>query len=415
MEAIKKVLVNAPQSFTEGEKAQGRANLGIRGGGLAQFSVVRDPNDSTNTYRYVKVAEIDTDAMNNYIYGYELGIGVVCTNGGFDGDSPESGHLDISIMLRRNINCWYVNGCWSTYNQSTYWGRVIESAMVLRQRHVEGNDNVATKYEVWLKFNNHFTVMTQATVSVTMNGGSSTYASYSYAPTNYESPWTIPTGCVTLTTTAPTMQTGDGYSYDTETFVPQVSDSTAWYRRKHTATLEYHGQYGTDGQEWYITNIQNGAINHVIVNNQDNVICKLFAVAPTLRADEEYDYAIVFDCTDSAGNALLDVENAAPRIEQSVALTTNLLYMKTETSVDPSDASPSEARVKDSDGNNRYLKLVEASYPGSISEYTSLAAPGVLNGASLVFTDVTNQTIDFSGAKTYQVRVLGNMWRVETY
>lgn len=415
MEAIKKVLVNAPQSFSESEKAQGRANLGISGNGVAQFSVVRNPNDSSNTYRYVKVAEIDTDTMNNYIYGYELGIDVVCTNGGFDGDSPESGHLDISIMLRRNINCWYVNGCWSTYNQSTYWGRVIESAMVLRQRHVEGNDNVATKYEVWLKFNNNFTVMTQATVSVTMNGGSSTYASYSYAPTNYESPWTIPTGCVTLTTTAPTMQTGDGYSYDTETFVPQVSDSTAWYRRKHTATLEYHDEYGSDGQEWYITNIQNGAVNHVVVNGQDNVICKLFAVAPTIRADEEYDYAIVFDCTNSSGNAILDIENAAPRIEKEYSLATSKMYMRTETSVDHSDASPTEARVKDSDDNSRYLKLVQATYPGSISEYTSLAAPGVLDSASLVRTEVTNQTIDFSGSKTYQVRVLGGMWRLETY
>lgn len=415
MEQIKKVLVNAPQSFSESEKAQGRSNLGIRGNGVAQFSVVRDPNDSTNTYRYVKVAEIDTEAADNYIYGYELGVDIVCTNGGFDGDQQETGHFDLAVMLRRNINCWYINGAWPTYTQSDYWGRVIESAMVLRQRHVEGNDNVATKYELWLKFNNNFTVMSMATVSVTMNGGSSTYASYAYAPTNYESPWTIPTGCQTLTTTEPTMRTDEGYSYSTESFVPNVSDSTAWYRRKHTATLEYHDQYGADGQEWWITNLQNGAVNHVVVDGQDNVICKLFAVAPTIRADEEYDYAIVFDCTDSSGNAILDVENAAPRIEKSISLTTSKLYMKTETSVDHSDANPTEARVKDSDGNNRYLKLVEASYPGGVSEYTSVAAPGVLDSASLVFTDVTSQTIDFSGVKTYQARVLGGCWRLETY
>ena len=414
-EQIKKVLANCAQSFTEAEKAQARENIGVRGNGVAQFSVVRDPNDSTNTYRYVKVAEIDTDAVNNYIYGYELGIDVNITNGGFDGDAQETGHFDLAVMLRRNINCWYINGTWSTYTQSEYWGRVIESAMVLRQRHVEGADNVATKYELWLKVNNNFTVMSMMTISVTMNGGSSTYASYSYAPTNYEAPWLIPTGCQTLTTTEPTMRTDEGYSYSTETFVPQVSDSTAWYRRKHTATLEYHDQYGTDGQEWWITNIQNGAINHVVVENQDNVICKLFAVAPTLRADEEYDYAIVFDCTDSSGNAILDIENVAPRIEKDVSLTTSMLYMKTETSVDHSDASPTEARVKDSDDNSRYLKLVPASYPGSVSEYTSLAAPGVLDGASLVFTDVTNQTIDFGGAKTYQARVLGGCWRLETY
>lgn len=415
MEQIKKVLVNAAQSFTETEKAQGRANLGIRGNGVAQFSVVRDPNDSTNTNRYVKVAELDTDAVSNYIYGYELGFDINITNGGSDGEQQETGHFDLAVMLRRNINCWYINGTWPSYTQSEYWGRVIESAMVLRQRHVEGNDNVATRYEVWLKVNNDFTVMSMATISVTLNGGSRTYASYAYGPTNFESPWVIPTGCQTLTTTTPTMRTDEGYSYDTESFVPNVSDSTAWYRRKHTATLEYHGTYGSDGQEWYITNIQNGAVNHVVVNNQDNVICKLFAVAPTLRSDEEYDYVIVFDCMNSAGNALLDVEDAAPRIERSVSLTTSTLYMRTETSADHSDANPTEARVKDSDGNNKYLKLVEASYPGSISEYTALAAPGVLNGASLVFSDVTSQTIDFSGTKTYQVRVLGNCWRVETY
>ena len=207
MEQIKKVLVNAPQSFTESEKAQGRANLGIRGNGIAQFSVVRDPNDSTNTYRYVKVAEIDTDAVDNYVYGFELGIDINITNGGFDGQQQETGHFDLAVMLRRNINCWYINGAWPTYTQSQYWGRVIESAMVLRQRHEEGNDNVATRYELWLKFNNNFTVMSMATVSVTMNGGSRTYASYASNPTNYETPWTIPTGCQVLTTTEPTMQT----------------------------------------------------------------------------------------------------------------------------------------------------------------------------------------------------------------
>lgn len=414
MEQIKKVLVNAPQSFTETEKAQGRTNLGIRGNGVAQFSVVRDPNDSSNTYRYVKVAEIDTDAVSNYIYGYELGVDIVCTNGGSDGEQQETGHFDLSIMLRRNINCWYINGAWPTYTQSEYWGRVIESAMVLRQRHVEGNDNVATKYELWLKFNNDFTVMTMATISVTMNGGSRTYASYASSPTNFETPWTIPTGCQVLTTTEPTMRTDDGYSYTTESFVPQVSDSTAWYRRKHTATLEYHDEFG-DGQEWYITNIKNGAVNHVVVEDQDNVICKLFAVAPTLRSDEEYDYAIVFDCTNSSGNAVLDIENVAPRIEQDFSLTTDTIFMKTETFADHSDANPTEARVKDSDDNNRYLRLVQASYPGGVSEFTTVAAPGVLNGASLVKNDVTKQTIFFSGAKTYQARVLGGCWRLEEY
>lgn len=415
-EAAAKTVVTAGQNVTVTETVAGDGHsvyeVASSASGTKQFSVVRNPNDSSNTYRYVKVAEIDTNAVSNYIYGYELGIDVNITNGGFDGQTQETGHFDLAVMLRRNINCWYINGAWPTYTQSDYWGRVIESAMVLRQRHVEGNDNVATKYELWLKFSNNFTVMSMATISVTMNGGSSTYAASSYAPTNYDTPWIIPTGCQVLTTTAPTMRTDEGYSYDTETFVPEVA---SWYRRKHTATLEYHGEYGSDGEEWYITNLKNGAVNHVIVDGQDNVICKLFAVAPTIRSDEEYDYAIVFDCTDSAGNAILDIENAAPRIEKNVALTTNLLYMKTETSVDPSDANPAEARVKDSDGNNRYLRLVQASYPGGVSEYTTVAAPGVLNGASLVLTDVTNQTIDFSGARTYQVRVLGNCWRLETY
>lgn len=414
MEQIKKVLVNAPQSFTEAEKAQGRANLGIRGNGIAQFSVVRDPNDSTNTYRYVKVAEIDTDAVDNYVYGYELGIDINITNGGSDGEQQETGHFDLAVMLRRNINCWYINGTWPTYTQSQYWGRVIESAMVLRQRHVEGNDNVATRYELWLKFNNDFTVMSMATVSVSMNGGSRTYASYASNPTNFETPWTIPTGCQVLTTTAPTMRTDDGYSYDTETFVPQVSDSTAWYRRKHTATLEYHDTFG-EGQEWYITNLINGAINHVVVENQQNIICKLFAVAPTLRADEEYDYAIVFDCTNSSGSAVLDIENAAPRIEQDFSLTTDTIFMKTETFADHSDANPTEARVKDSDDTNKYLRLVEASYPGGVSEFTTVAAPGVLDAAELSRSDVTKQTVYFSGAKTYQARVLGGCWRLEAY
>ena len=415
-EAAAKTVVTAGQNITVTETVASDGHsvfeVGSSASGTKQFSVVRNPNDSSNTYRYVKVAEIETNAVDNYSYGYELGIDINITNGGDDGEQQETGHFDLAIMLHRNINCWYMNGTWPTYTQSEYWGRVIESAMVLRQRHEEGADNVATKYELWLKFNNHFTVMSMATISVTMNGGSSTYAASAYAPTNYDNPWTIPTGCQVLTTTAPTMRTDEGYSYWTESFVPEVA---SWYRRKHTATLEYHDEYGAGGQEWYITNLKNGAVNHVVIDGQDSVICKLFAVAPTIRSDEEYDYTIVFDCTNSSGNAVLDIENVAPRIEQDFSLSTDTIFMKTETFADHSDANPTEARVKDSDDNNRYLRLVQASYPGGVSEYTTVAAPGVLNGASLNKHDVTKQTIFFSGAKTYQARVLGGCWRLEEY
>lgn len=414
MEEIKKVLVNAAQSFSESEKAQGRANLGIRGNGVPQFPVVRNPNDSSNTYRYVKVAEIDTDTVNNYCYGYEIGLDFVLTNGGYDGDSSETGHLDIALTLRRNINTWYITGGWSTYTQSAYWGRTIESAMVLRQRHDAGNVNEATKYEIWLKVNNNFTVMTMMGVSCPLNTGSSTYASYAYYPTNLENPWTIPSGCQTLTTTEPTMQSGDGYFYDTETFVPIATEINGWYRRKHTATLEYHGTYGADGEEWYITNLINGAVNHVLVDNQNNVICKLYAVAPTIRNDEEYDYAIVFDCTNSSGNAQLDIQNAVPKIEERISLNHNGEFLRITGENTASDADPAEIRVVDSSSNNKYLRIEQANYYGN-PEGKTLAGPYVVTGVELVTSNVTKQMVDFSGAKTYQARILGHVWRMDTY
>lgn len=85
-------------------------------------------------------------------------------------------------------------------------------------------------------------------------------------------------------------------------------------KRSHTAELYFH--HSQDGDWYHVRNVKNYCINHVAVNGHSGDICYVEIEAPTLDGTgEEYDYVVVFDCTNSSGSTThVTVQNADPEI-----------------------------------------------------------------------------------------------------
>jgi hypothetical protein len=163
-----------------------------------------------------------------------------------------------------------------------------------------------------------------------------------------------------------------------------------------------------------VRKIKNNAMNHVTVANHSGDICSLTIEAPTLGTDEEQNYYVVFDCYSSSGGCGVDVENASPRLLTNIELSTSATYLKTNLANSASDAITPEAVVKDSSGNNKYLRIDSASYYG-VTEYTTLAGPLVLTGVTLTNSTMTATSVGFSGSPTYMIHVIGGMWELYSF
>ena len=83
-------------------------------------------------------------------------------------------------------------------------------------------------------------------------------------------------------------------------------------KHSHTAELYYH--HTDTGDHYNVRNIKNYCINHVAVTNHSADICYIEVEAPTLGTDEEYDYYVVFDCTNSSGGCGVTVQNCDAEI-----------------------------------------------------------------------------------------------------
>lgn len=189
------------------------------------------------------------------------------------------------------------------------------------------------------------------------------------------------------------------------------ADESGILKRNNTELYFHHS--GT-GDEYHVRNVKNNAVNHVTVANHSDDICSLTIEAPTLGTDEEQNYYVVFDCYGSSGNCGVDVENASPRLLDTAILQASGIYVKTSLTDSASDADVTEALVKDSSGNNKFMRIDSASYYGGVQGKT-LAGPYVLTDANLVSTTVTKQNIGFSGSPTYMIRVIGGMWEIYSY
>jgi hypothetical protein len=85
-------------------------------------------------------------------------------------------------------------------------------------------------------------------------------------------------------------------------------------KRSNTAELYFH--HSQDGDHYNVRGVKNYCINHVAVTGHSGDICYVEIEAPTLDGTgEEYDYVVVFDCTNSSGSTThVVVQNADPEI-----------------------------------------------------------------------------------------------------
>jgi hypothetical protein len=83
-------------------------------------------------------------------------------------------------------------------------------------------------------------------------------------------------------------------------------------KHSHTAELYYH--HYDDGDHYNVRGIKNYCINHVAITNHSADICYIEVEAPTLGTNEEYDYYVVFDCTNSSGGCNVTVQNCDAEI-----------------------------------------------------------------------------------------------------
>lgn len=183
--------------------------------------------------------------------------------------------------------------------------------------------------------------------------------------------------------------------------------------KRNNAELYFH--HTGDGDAYHVRKIKNNAMNHVTVSNHSGDICSLTIEAPALGADEEQNYYVVFDCYSSSGSCGVDVENASPRLLTNIELNTSSTYLKTNLANSASDAVTPEATVKDSNGDNKYLRIDSASYYGGVTETTTLAGPLVITGVTLANSTMTNTSVGFSGSPTYMIHVIGGMWELYSY
>lgn len=64
--------------------------------------------------------------------------------------------------------------------------------------------------------------------------------------------------------------------------------------------------------------------------------------------------------------------------------------------------------------NKPYMRIVGADYYG-VTEATKLAGPYVVTGVGLIETTRTNQSIGFGGSPVYQIDVLGSSWDMRSF
>ena len=192
--------------------------------------------------------------------------------------------------------------------------------------------------------------------------------------------------------------------------LPQVASGIL---KHNNAELYFH--HSGDGDVYHVRNVKNNAMNHVVVLSHSGDICSLTIEAPALGTDEEQNYYVVFDCYASSGSCVVDVENASPRLLTNIELNTSSTYLKTNLANRASDAVTPEAIVKDSSGDNKYLRIDSASYYGGVTEKTTLAGPLVLTGATLANSTMTNTSVGFSGSPTYMIHVIGGMWELYSF
>ena len=202
---------------------------------------------------------------------------------------------------------------------------------------------------------------------------------------------------------------------------------------RHNAELYLYDAMG-DGEAYHVRNVANNCLNHVAVTNLQNRICSLLIEAPTLAADEEYNYTVVFDCVNSSGGCNVTVENAAARLVTTYGVTNSSEWLRITGADSASDAispeikvtetvTPNSHYIKDGDGNQtsvvysvgkteKYLRIDSASYYGIP---TTVSGPKVVTDVTGTSQVITDTAVNFAGSPVCQVRVHGGCFEVVRY
>ena len=185
-------------------------------------------------------------------------------------------------------------------------------------------------------------------------------------------------------------------------------------KRRHDAELYFH--HSDDGDHYNVRNIKNYCINHVAVTNHNQDICYLHIEAPTLTGDEEYDYTVVFDCTNSAGWVKVTVENADAELFANPTFHKVPQWLNIYGSDTSSDATTGtrEIQVLNASNQPKYLEIGAASYASVPPAHP--AGPLVLTAdSSLYVDDVARNLIKLTGSPQYQVEVLGGRFTIHAF
>lgn len=204
---------------------------------------------------------------------------------------------------------------------------------------------------------------------------------------------------------------------------------------RHDAEIYLYDDTG-DGDAYHVRNVANNCLNHVAVTNLQNCICSLLIEAPTLAANEEYNYTVQFDCTNSSGGCSVAVENAAPKLITDYGITLSSQWLRITGADTASDAinkeikvtetvTPNSHNIKDGDGQQtsvvysvgkteKYLRIENAAYYGS-TEYATLAGPKVVTDVTGTQQVITDTGVNFAGSPVCQVRVHGGCFEVVRY
>ena len=303
----------------------------------AQLTIMRKATDTTNANRYAKIAELVPSTQSYYVDNYDFEF---TTSGstGADGHANDAGVCSISLVCRQDTNVYYVNGQWLAYNHYDYTSdpyRCVTSVLVLKQLETgAGGQLYCRKIEVWLKLSTSFSDHDVVSVSYLLNTGVHQYRTTYPSKTSNYYPWTVTTGTIWATTTAPTMDSTAPMSYETYEFWADdtkavqsnwnQSDSTKLdYIQNKPLVPELHTKYTENGSLTYnrleqmTLGLDKSEIYGVKEGDTANTMFGLYGPYPESADNGKYLKAVY-----GAGNACYAVWDTPPNTTYSAG--TNL-------------------------------------------------------------------------------------------
>lgn len=199
--------------------------------------------------------------------------------------------------------------------------------------------------------------------------------------------------------------------------------------KKHDAELYLYSEdeHTTPPMKlWHVRSVINNCMNRVVIENHQLDICRLEIEPPLISEDEEYNYWIKFEVSNSSGGCMIAVQMAGgnyaslcPKKRYSI-VSKNEMFIEVTNHLNRSTADDSESNVTDANGNPRYLRITEATYTGQSNP--DYAGPKVVTGFDLRATNFLDNYISFETPTPQDdepplrmIHVIGDMWQTYRY